>query len=218
MLATAETINFEADLAANANVPALHARPFDYNDVGSKAVPWAVERHPYEGPTLADTSTSLTPEQVQACVNAALARPEILNKPGIYKAGIRTKQGLRGEFEYPGLPDYCTPDYLFQSSGYQEIMKGGRWVRIKGAVSGARGNQRQRVQLLYTPTHPNPAYVYDECIGGKFEKSRFTVTNMLKAGQNGSRKSVAQKSYVLPVSVHGNCQAAVRSREHYANS
>ena len=63
MNATVETLDFEADAlaVANANVPAIVGRPFEYSDIGAQAVPWAIYKDP--AAAIAAASTTATPNQ-----------------------------------------------------------------------------------------------------------------------------------------------------------
>lgn len=162
-------------------------------------------------------ATNLTPEEVQACTDAAVAHPAVPNKPAIYRAGLRGKQTLRGTLEYEGLPDYCSPEYMRVGSGQFEIREHGRWVKVGPVTTGgAWGNQGARYGVEYSPSHtPGPAYIYDECIGGKFEKAWLVLTESLRTGENRHRTTVAQKRYIMPLEANGSCQAAVRSRKRY---
>jgi hypothetical protein len=176
------------------------------------------------GPVGADTSATTSLEQ--QCASVALARPDVINKPVMSHAGIRTMQLLRGGFNYPsldGLPDGsggtvdCSPEFFRISGVREQIKKGDKWVYIGPDKTGAWGNEAQHAHLAYTPTHPTPAYVYDECINGHFEKNRLVIRSELKGGANGHREVVGKARYILPVEVNGNCQAAIRSREQAQN-
>jgi hypothetical protein len=150
-------------------------------------------------------ASALTPEEAQQCKEAALARPTILQQPGMYKAGLRTKQTIRAVFEYPAVPSNCAPQYVRAGQIQQEIRKGGRWITIGPKLSSSFGPEEQRSQYIYTPTHPKPAYVYDECEGGHRQKDRLILINSFKAGDKHPRAVIAERRYTLPVKIHGRC-------------
>lgn len=88
MYAVAETThNFDADIASQ-NIPAKTARPFE---IAAKAVPWAVEVHPYEDPAIASTSNLK-----QACAKDIFKQPQILDN-------VMNAPGKRGQSIYINL-------------------------------------------------------------------------------------------------------------------
>jgi hypothetical protein len=215
---TAAASGFTAALAPNVAPAMADTQPSQVSFPAAKiAKPFGFVAQASEtGPT---ATASLSAEDLQACIDAGVARPTVLNRPAIYKAGLRGKQTLRGSFEYEELPNYCAPEgYIRVAGGQFEIKKGGHWVKVgPGNTGGYYGNQKQISDVDFSPTHtPGPAYVYDECVGGKFQKARLVVTSSLRTGENGHRKIVDSKRYVMPLKAHGSCHAAVRSRERYS--
>jgi hypothetical protein len=174
-------------------------------------------------PSFTSADAGPTPlEKRRSCIDAAMARPKVTYKPHIIHAGIRPgdphhkAQYLRGGFEYLGLPVYCAPEYFFVSNVKQQMKKGSHWVRVgQGNLAGAWGNQKTHSSLSYWPSHPKPAYPYDECVNGHFQEDRIVITNILKEGENGHRKVIAEKKYTLDTVVQGSCKAAVQSRRLY---
>ncbi len=169
-------------------------------------------------PNLAESSVSATTNltlEAQQCADVALARPTITRKPVLYHAGIRLQQILQLGLLYPALPENCEPEYLRRVGGVEQIKKDGRWVNTMYGVGSASGNHEQRSSGAIGPSHATPAWVYNECINGRFEKSRIVLSADLRSGESGSRTVVAEQQYILPVKVQGNCRAAVRSRERY---
>lgn len=170
------------------------------------------------GLTEEDTPTSLTSEEIQQCEDIALASPEVVRKPVLYHAGIRLQQIMQVGLLYPPLPDNCAPNYIRSVGGFEQTKKHGRWVTTLFGVGGVTGNQEQRSSGGIGPSHATPAWVYDECINGRFEKHRLVLRSSFRSGEPGGRAVIAEKQHILPVRVQGNCQAAIRSRKRYQNA
>lgn len=156
-----------------------------------------------------------SPGLQQECVQAALAPPEVTRKPVLYHAGIRLRQILQFGLLYPALPVGCAPTYIREVGGVEQTKKRGRWVNTMFGIGGVSGNEEQRASGGAGPSHATPAYPYDECVNGRFERNRIVLTSQMRTGESGSRTVVAETRHILPVRVQGNCRAAVRSRNYY---
>jgi|GEM_PF-6553542 len=131
MQATAETINFEADVLANQNVPAI-SQSFDYRDVGAAAVnegPWAVEQHPYEGPALEASSNANS-----NVATASDIRRKCLSLPTIRTANLTLDGGKEESFYskeiFPVLQDEFCKNIRRLAQREVQIKQNNKWVTV----------------------------------------------------------------------------------------
>ncbi len=206
---------FPNSVAAERDAPARTAEPFA---IGSTVLPWAVETAP-----AADAS-----DLKQECIDAGLAKPEVLNNPTMRRAGIRPldprhfhTQQIWGTFEYPAAP--CPENLVRISGGQLQMQKRNNravWINIpvrdKWNNPLYYGNQEGRTQLNYGPTHAWPDYLFNECTDGKFQKVRDIIRNRIKDMQTGEFVSNT-KEYILPVKVSGSCKEASASEQATKN-
>jgi hypothetical protein len=190
--------------------PAKIAQPFNFTS----------EVQPADAP-------ALTPAQVQQCGDLALQRPKVLQPARMSRAGIRTEQNIRFKTSLPemqitdadGNVIPCAPEETRALHIDQYMKKNGHWVKIGPTHAfggfGQTGRPATTGGYLFGPTTGRPAYLYDECINGHWQKDKLVVTATLKTGTDGSRKEAAEKEFTYPVSIHGHCAAAVRSRKYW---
>lgn len=171
----------------------------------------------------------LVPVQAQAgdsleteCVQAGLARPEVLNPPAMYRAGIRPftphahgSQTIWGMFLYSDMTA-CSPEFQRVSRGQVQMQKRGErsvWINDGWNQNPFHlVNQEGRAQLAYGPNHAWPDYLFNECEDGKgWLKVRLVMTSKVRNSQ--THEILAEDHYVIPVPVHGRCQAARFSKE-----
>lgn len=131
MQATAETINFEADALARENVPAL-SRPYDYRDIGAKAVneePRAVEQHPYGGPVLEGSSNANN-----EVATASDIRQHCLPLPAIKVANLTLDRGKEESFyskeAYPALSEAFCAGIRRLAQREVQVKQGNTWVTV----------------------------------------------------------------------------------------
>lgn len=200
MQATAETINYEADALANANVPAI-SRPFDFRDVGAKAVPWAVEVHtdatPYE----------LSSPDLQKCVQAGLQMPHLLSAR-MYRHG-HANQMIMVKGQYDSVNDLAGVScdglvdrkaqikYQLEVNGKYRTMTFPHWLLYFS------GNQAGVAAPSQTPNGHEGSWIYYQCTPGPDKtKVRAFIKEVVEAPAGAL---LGQKVKEVNVQVPGAC-------------
>ena len=163
------------------------------------------------------------------CVQAGLAKPQVLHQPAMHHAGLRPltprhwhSQGTWGWFLFLPLPEGCSPGVIRAVTGQLQMQKRSNrsvWINV-GAKNGnldwkSPNEEGRAVMLGYGPDHAWPDYLFNECIGGKgWLKVRGILT--LKVKDGSTHEVVGESRYTFPVTVHGSCKLARISKRETA--
>ncbi len=172
----------------------------------------------------AHASADVGPEQ--QCLDAALARPELLHTITMHHAGLRPltphhwhSQGTSGWFQLPALPEGCAPAVVRAVAGQIQMQKRTDrrvWINVGAKNGNLNWKGPQFVNLYAGPNHAWPDYVFNECTGGKGWLKVRGVLNV-KAKDGGSHDVLDERRYTFPAVVHGSCQLARTSKRETAH-